>query len=160
MEITQYAKTSKVPLNILKLMLRKKIVSNPLSNEDLCGLKLVEMTWMWPDYLRAQTSQLSIKKRRIFFATCGLKTKWERDAHTRMTNLINAGQDIEIKKMIHLLEWSYQFDMSPFQRRTIYRMRKAILKAREREKNKEAEKQKVEDEFYSQMSKTMSPQKQ
>jgi len=30
MEITEYAKSSKIPLDILKLMVRKKLINNPL----------------------------------------------------------------------------------------------------------------------------------
>ncbi len=158
MEITEYAKTSKIPLNILKQMVKRKFISNPLIDENLRCLKFSENLWMWREYLRAQIVKLNQKQRKIFIETCDLKTKWERDAHTRMTNLIQAGEDIEIEKMIHLLEWSYQFEMSHFQRLAIYRMRKALLKAREREIKKEIEKQRIEDELYSQMFKTTTSQ--
>jgi len=89
-----------------------------------------------------------------------LKTRWEIDAYSRMNNLILAGKEIQLEKMIRLIEWSFQFEMSPFQRRSMYRMRKAVLKKWERKLHQEQEEQKIEDEKYEQMLRNTSPQTQ
>ncbi len=160
MEITEYAKTSKIPLDILKKMVKRKFISNPLIDENLRCLQFSENLWMWREYLRAQMVKLNQKQRKTFIETCNLKTRWERDAYSRMSNLIQAGEDIEIEKMIRLLEWSFQFQMSPFQRQTIYRMRKSLLRKHERMIQKELEEQKNEDDLYVQMFKNISSQTQ
>lgn len=160
MEITEYARSSKIPLDILKLMVRKKLINNPLTDEDLCGLKFSEKTWRWRCYLRSQISQFAKKERQTLVETCTLKTRWEIDAYSRMNNLILAGKEIQLEKMIRLIEWSFQFEMSPFQRRRMYRMRKALLKKWERKIRQEQEEQKIEDEKYDQMLRNTSPQTQ
>jgi hypothetical protein len=156
MEITEYAKTSKIPLDILKQMAKRKFINNPLTDEDLGGLKLSEKTWRWRRYLRSQLSKFAMRERQTLIETCTLKTRWEIDAYSRMSNLILAGKEIHIEQIIRLIEWSFQFEMSHFQRQTIYRMRKALLKKWERKLHKEQEEQRIEDEKYDQMLRTTS----
>ena len=51
MEIKEYAKTSKIPLKTLRWMERIKTISDPLPDNDLIGLKLLENLWGLHDFL-------------------------------------------------------------------------------------------------------------
>lgn len=45
-------------------MVRKKIIHNPLTNEDLIGLKLLEQVWWKSEILRVQLLKYSKKDRK------------------------------------------------------------------------------------------------
>ena len=57
MEIKEYAKTSKIPLKTLRWMERIKTISDPLPDNDLIGLKLLENLWGLHDFLDLKLSQ-------------------------------------------------------------------------------------------------------
>jgi hypothetical protein len=136
MEIKEYAKTSKIPLKTLRWMERIKTISDPLPDEDLIGLKLLENLWGLHDFLRPQLSQKNIKYRKALIDTCDLETKWERYAFSRFMNL-EPGNRLFMKNLIAEIELTYRFKLSIFDIRKLYRVRKRVHRAKERQVQKE-----------------------
>ena len=136
MEIKEYAKTSKIPLKTLRWMKRSKTISDPLLDEDLIGLKLLENLWGLHDFLRPQLGQKNIKYRKALIDTCDLETKWERYAFSRFMNL-KSGQRLFMKNLIAEIELTFRFKMSIFDIRKLYRVRKRAHRAKERQVQKE-----------------------
>ncbi|TKB23386.1 hypothetical protein FCL47_22555 [Desulfopila sp. IMCC35006] len=136
MEIKEYAKTSKIPLKTLRWMERIKKISNPLSDDDLIGLKLLENLWGLHDFLRPQLSQKNIKHRKALIDTCDLETKWERYAFSRFINL-EPDKRLFMKNLIAEIETTYRFKLSIFEIRKLYRVRKRAQRAKERLVKKE-----------------------
>jgi hypothetical protein len=136
MEIKEYAKTSKIPLKTIRWMKRIKTISDPLPDEDLIGLKLLEKLWGLHDFLRPQLSQKNIKYRKALIDTCDLETKWERYAFSRFMNL-EPGKRLFMKNLIAEIELTHRFKMSIFEIKKLYRVRKRVHKAKERQVQKE-----------------------
>jgi DNA-binding transcriptional MerR regulator len=136
MEIKEYAKTSKIPLKTLRWMERIKTISDPLPDDDLIGLKLVEKLWGMHDFLRPQLSQKNIKYRKALIETCDLETKWERYAFSRFMNL-EPSKRLFMKNLIAEIELTHRFKMSIFEIKKLYRVRKRVHKAKERQVQKE-----------------------
>ena len=135
MNIEQYAKESKLPLKILRWMVRENMVQNPLSDTDLIGLSLVEKLWMRRDYLRAQLSQFSKKKRKEFLEKVDLKTKWERYAFARFRNL-DDGDKVHMKQLVDEIEMTFNFTLDRWQIKRLYRVREKVYNLRRREKRR------------------------
>jgi DNA-binding transcriptional MerR regulator len=136
MEIKEYAKTSKIPMKTLRWMERIKTISDPLPDDDLIGLKLVEKLWGMHDFLRPQLNQKNIKYRKALIDTCDLETKWERYAFSRFMNL-EPGKRLFMKNLIAEIELTHRFKMSIFEIKKLYRVRKRVHKAKERQVQKE-----------------------
>ena len=137
MEIKEYAKTSKIPLKTLRWMERIKTISDPLPDNDLIGLKLLENLWGLHDFLRPQFSQKNIKDRKALIDTCDLETKWERYAYSRFMNL-EPDKRLFMKNLIAEIELTYRFKLSIFEIRKLYRVRKRVHRAKERQVKKRA----------------------
>ena len=136
MEIKKYAKTSKIPLKTLRWMERIKTISDPLLDEDLIGLKLLEKLWGVHDFLRPQLSQKNVKYRKALIETCDLETKWERYAFSRFMNL-KSDKRLFMANLIAEIELTFRFKMSVFDIRKLYRVRKRAHRAKERQLQKE-----------------------
>ena len=135
MEIKEYAKTSKIPLKTLRWMERIKTISDPLADNDLIGLKLLEKLWGLHDFLRPQLSQKNVKYRKALIETCELETKWERYAFSRFMNL-RPDKRLFMKNLIAEIELTFRFKMSIFDIRKLYRVRKRVQRAKERQVQK------------------------
>jgi len=136
MEIKEYAKTSKLPLKTLRWMERIKTISDPLQDNDLIGLKLLENLWGLHDFLRPQLSQKNIKYRKALIDTCDLETKWERYAYSRFINL-EPNKRLFMNNLIAEVEFTYRFKPSIFEIKKLYRIRKRVHRAKERQMKKE-----------------------
>jgi hypothetical protein len=136
MKIKEYAKTSKIPLKTLRWMERIKTFSDPLPDNDLIGLKLLEKLWGLHDFLRPQLSQKNIKYRKALIATCDLETRWERYAFSRFMNLA-PNTRLVMENLIAEIELTFRFRMSVFDIRKLYRVRKRAHRAKERQVQKE-----------------------
>ena len=136
MKIKEFAKTSKIPLKTLRWMERIKTISDPLPDNDLIGLKLLEKLWGLHDFLRPQLSQKNIKYRRALIVTCDLETKWERYAFSRFMNLA-PDKRLFMENLIAEIELTFRFRMSVFDIRKLYRVRKRAHRAKERQVQKE-----------------------
>lgn len=135
MKIKEYAKTSKLPLKTLRWMERIKTISDPLPDNDLIGLKLLEKLWGLHDFLRPQLSQKNIKYRKALIETCELETKWERYAFSRFMNL-KPGKRLFMNNLIAEIELTFRFKMSIFDIRKLNRLRKRVQRAKERQVQK------------------------
>ncbi len=136
MKIKEYAKTSKIPLKTLRWMERIKTINDPLPENDLIGLKLLEKLWGLHDFLRPQLSQKNIKYRKALIETCDLETKWERYAFSRFMNL-KSDKRLFMANLIAEIELTFRFKMSVFDIRKLYRVRKRAHRAKERQAQKE-----------------------
>jgi hypothetical protein len=136
MKIKEYAKSSKIPLKTLRWMERTKTISDPLPENDLIALKLLEKLWGLHDFLRPQLSQKNIKYRRALIETCDLETKWERYAFSRFMNLA-PDKRLFMENLIAEIELTFRFRMSVFDIRKLYRVRKRAHRAKERQVQKE-----------------------
>jgi DNA-binding transcriptional MerR regulator len=132
MDIKEYAKTSKIPLKTLRWMERIKIVSNPLIDNERIGLELIEKVWGLHDFLRPQLHRKNIKDRKALLDTCDLETKWERYVYTRFMNL-GPDQRIFMRYLIPEIELTFRFKMSAFDIIKLYRVRKRVHRAKERQ---------------------------
>ncbi|MDO8948258.1 MAG: hypothetical protein Q7U88_14055 [Desulfocapsaceae bacterium] len=132
MDIKEYAKTSKISFKTLRWMERIKAISNPLIDNDLIGLKLLENLWGLHDFIRPQLRQKNIKYRKALINTCDLETKWERYVYSRFMNL-EPDQRIFMKYLIPEIELTFRFKMSDFDIRKLYRVRKRVHRAKERQ---------------------------
>ncbi|MBU1567363.1 MAG: hypothetical protein KJ630_17285 [Proteobacteria bacterium] len=144
MKIKEYAKTSKIPLKTLRWMERIKTISDPLLDNDLIGLKLLEKLWGMHDFLRPQLSQKNVKYRKTLIATCDLETKWERYAFSRFMNL-KPDERLFMENLIAEIELTFRFRMSVFDIRKLYRVRKRAHRAKERQVLKELSEEHPED---------------
>ena len=136
MEIKEYAKTSKISLKTLRWMKRSKKISDPLQDNDVIGLQLLENLWGLHDFLRPQLRQKNIKYRKALIETCDLETKWERYAFSRFMNL-QPDKRLFMKNLIAEIELTFRFRMSVFDIRKLYRVRKRAHRAKERQVQKE-----------------------
>ena len=136
MEIKEYAKTSKISLKTLRWMKRSKKISDPLQDNDVIGLQLLENLWGLHDFLRPQLRQKNIKYRKALIETCDLETKWERYAFSRFMNLAS-DKRLFMENLIAEIELTFRFKMSVFDIRKLYRVRKRAHRAKERQVQKE-----------------------
>ena len=132
MDIKEYARTSKIPFKTLRWMERIKIVSNPLIDNERIGLELIEKVWGLHEFLRPQLHRKNIKDRKALLDTCDLVTKWERYVYTRFMNL-EPDQRIFMRYLIPEIELTFRFKMSDFDIRKLYRVRKRVHRAKERQ---------------------------
>ena len=135
MEIKEYAKTSKISLKTLRWMKRSKKISDPLQDNDVIGLQLLENLWGLHDFLRPQLSQKNIKYRKALIDTCDLETKWERYAYSRFMNLA-PNKRLFMNNLIEEVEFTYRFKLSIFEIKKLYRVRKRVHRAKERQVQK------------------------
>ena len=143
MKIKEYAKISKIPLKTLRWMERIKTISDPLTDNDLIGMKLLGKLWGMHDFLRPQLSQKNIKSRKALIDTCALETKWERYAYSRFMNL-EPDKRLFMNNLIAEIELTYRFKLSIFEIRKLYRVRKRAHRAKERQVKKELNKEQNE----------------
>lgn len=136
MEIKEYAKISKIPLKTLHWMERIKTISDPLPDNDLIGLKLLENLWGLNDFLRPQISKKGKRDKEALLDTCDLETKWERYAYSRFMNM-EPDKRLFINNLIVEIELTYRFKLSIFEIRKLYRVRKRVHRAKERQVKKE-----------------------
>jgi hypothetical protein len=134
MDIKQYGKSSRLPLKTLHWMARKKIIADPLTNEDVIGLRLLEQVWWKSEILRAQLLKYSKKDRQILIETADLKTKWERYAHSRFKKL-QAGEKLAMKQLIDEIEMTYDFVLKRSHIQRLYKVRQRVYNQRKKAKN-------------------------
>ncbi|MBA3006961.1 MAG: hypothetical protein KJ900_12100 [Proteobacteria bacterium] len=132
MDIKEYARTSKIPLKTLRWIAKKEIISDPLTDNELIGLELLENIWGKREVIRPQIRQLSLKNRKALIDTCDLDTKWERYAYSRFMNL-ESDKRLFMKTLILEIELTFRFKLSIFEIKKLYRIRKRVHRAKERQ---------------------------
>ena len=134
MDINRYARNSRLPRKIFLWMVRKGYIRNPLGEEDMIGLRLLEKVWWKSEILRAQLLKYSRKDRLALIETADLPTRWERYAYSRFNNL-GAGEKLSMKTLIKEIEMTYDFTLDRSHVRQLYRVRQRIYNRRKKTKN-------------------------
>ena len=133
MEITEFAQCNRIPLRTLRALLKAGLIQNPLSPNDIVGLRFICKTWANRALMRAQLASLTVPGRKALAETATLKTKWERYAYSRYRNL-DPGQKITIKRVIQEIQENYNFLLNHYQVREIYKIRDRVYHQRNKEK--------------------------
>jgi len=125
LSITEYAHTSAIPRKTLLLLQRKAIIQDPLTQEDLTGLHLLEQVWGNKDVLRPQVARMSRGTREQFIRTVALHTKWERYAYSRYFNQ-EPGNRLSLGQVVAEIQITFRFELT---RKEIARIRKIRTRA-------------------------------
>lgn len=133
--LTEYARQSPIPRRILLLMEREEIIQDPLTQENLIGLHLVEQIWGNRAVLRAQLNRMSLKTRERFMRTVALNSKWERYAYSRYFNQEPESR-LPLTQVIEEIQITFRFEMTRKQINRIRKIRTQAQVARHREKKK------------------------
>ena len=129
MDIEEYAKGSLLPRKILRWMVRKEIITNPLNEEHLNGLRLLEKTWGKSELIRGQISKLSKERRLQLLTSPDFETKWERYAYSRFNNL-GKGKRLPMKQLISELEMTFGFTLEQPHIKRLYKIREKVYNKR------------------------------
>jgi hypothetical protein len=135
--ITEYSRKSPLPRKILLLLQRKQIIQDPLTQEDLIGLHLLEQVWGDRNVLRPQISRMSRSTREKFIRTVALSSKWERYAYSRYFNQ-EPGSRLSLKQVIEEIQITFRFELSKQQISRIRNIRSKAQVAKYRSMKKEA----------------------
>ena len=134
MTIREFARDSRIPKGVLLYMNREGIIQNPLCQEDLIGLHLLEKIWGRKEVLRPQLTKLSMKARLSFIRTADLPTKWERYAYSRFRNQED-GKILAMQTVVEEIEITFGFSLSSQHVKRLYKIRNRAQVSRHREKN-------------------------
>jgi len=134
MTIREFAKESRIPKGVLLYMNREGIIQDPLCQEDLIGLHLLEKIWGRKEVLRPQLAKLSMKARLSFIRTADLPTKWERYAYSRFRNQ-EEGKILAMQTVVEEIEITFGFSLSSQHVKRLYKIRNRAQVSRHREKN-------------------------
>ena len=129
MDIETFAEQSVLTLKILRWMVESEMVENPLSENDLLGLRLLEKTWCKREILRSQLRQFSKKRRQQLINSADFETKWERYAYSRLSNL-KKGERLPLKKLIDEVEITFGFTLNKAHKSCLYRVRRRVYNDR------------------------------
>jgi len=133
MYITEYARVTTIPRNILRYLNRQGLIEDPLSEADYLRLRFLEQVWGNKKILRSQLNRLSLKARESFLRTADLPSKWERYASTRFYNM-EQGQKLPMGALIEEIQTTYGFILSKKQISRLYTIRNRVQVARHRKK--------------------------
>lgn len=129
MDIDEYARRSHLSRRILRWMVRKKVIGNPLTQEDLLGLELLEKVWGKSEIIRSQLIKYSKQRRLQLLTTPDFDSKWERYAYSRFCNLEN-GVRLPMKQLINELEMTFGFILERPHIRRLYKVRQKVYNRR------------------------------
>ena len=133
MYITEYARVTSIPRNILRYLNSERMIEDPLCEDDYIRLQFLEQVWSNKKILRAQLSRLSLKARESFLRTADLPSKWERYASTRFYNM-EQGQKLHMGALIEEIQTTFGFLLSKKQIGRLYKIRNKVQVARHRKK--------------------------
>ncbi|HHL34424.1 MAG TPA: hypothetical protein ENJ30_08705 [Desulfobulbaceae bacterium] len=133
MYITEYARVTSIPRNILRYLNSEGMIEDPLDEEDYIRLRFLEQIWGNKKILRSQLSRLSLKARESFLRTADLPSKWERYASTRFYNLED-GKKLPMAALIEEIQTTFGFLLSKKQISRLYKIRNRVQVAKHRKK--------------------------
>ena len=133
MYITEYARVTSIPRNILRYLNSEGMIEDPLGEEDYLRLRFLEQIWGNKKILRSQLSRLSLKARESFVRTADLPSKWERYASTRFYNLED-GKKLPMAALIEEIQTTFGFLLSKKQISRLYKIRNRVQVAKHRKK--------------------------
>lgn len=133
--IAEYSQHSPIPKKVLLMLNREGILKNPLCEDNLIGLQLLEKVWGKKEVLRPQLSRMRYKVRLSFLRTVDLASKWERYAYSRFRNQ-EPGTQLSMRQVIEELQATYLFKLSKQQIKRVEAIRKRARMARNRDKKR------------------------
>lgn len=129
MDIDEYAKRSQLSRKILRWMVRKKVIGNPLGQEELLGLDLLEKIWGKSEIIRGQLTKYSKERRLQLLTMPDFESKWERYAYSRFCNLAD-GARLPMKQLINELEMTFGFILERPHIKRLYKVRQKVYNRR------------------------------
>ncbi len=142
MALTDFARHSIIPTRVLRYLLRKGFIHDPLNYEDSIGLSLLEKIWCRREVLRAQITRFSKRDRLQFITTADLPSRWERYAYSRFSN-IESGKKLPMRTLIMEIENTFGFQPDAGAIRKLYRVRNRAQVHRHREKSLAKQQQEI-----------------
>lgn len=143
MDIAEYAKQSPFSRKILRWMVNKEIIQNPLRERDISGLKFLEKVWGKHEAIRSQLSSYSKGRRLRLLENSAFETKWERYAYGRFRNL-DKGQRLSMKQLTSEIESTFGFTPGYKEVKQLYKVREKVYN-----KRKDLRKKQHEDELIN-----------
>lgn len=122
-----------IPKRLLSYLVRKGVLSQPPSQEEILGLHFLATIWGDKEVLRAQVAKMSFRARKSFLQTAGLTTKWERYAYSRFLNS-PAGTRLPMTRVVVEIESTFGFVLNKAQVKQLYRLRNRAYAAKHRRK--------------------------
>ena len=135
--ITEFSRKSPLPRKILLLLERKQIIQDPLTPENLNGLRLLEQVWGDRNLLRPQIARMSRLAREKFIRTVALSSKWERYAYSRYFNQ-EPGSRLSLQQVIEEIQMTFRFELTKQQISRIRNIRSKAQITRYRDMKKKA----------------------
>lgn len=129
MDIEEYARQSQLSRKILRWMVRKKVINNPLTEDEIMGLELLEKVWGKSEIIRGQLAKYSKERRLQLLTSPDFDTKWERYAYSRFSNL-ERGARLAMKQLINELELTFGFVFERPHIKKLYKVRQKAYNKR------------------------------
>ena len=134
--LADFARQSLIPRKVLLYLHRQLLIQDPLSREDLLGLRLLEQVWGNKEILRPQLNRMSLRTRQSFLRTVSLNTKWERYAYSRFYNS-KPGVRLSVRLVVDEIQTTFRFQLTKAQLRRVLTIRNRAQVARHRDLVKE-----------------------
>jgi len=122
-----------IPKRLLSYLMRKGVLSQPPSQEEILGLHFLATIWGDKEVLRAQVAKMSLRARKSFLQTAELTTKWERYAYSRFLNS-EPGMRLSMARVVAEIESTFAFVVNKAQVKQLYRLRNRAYAAKHRRK--------------------------
>ena len=136
MDITEYAKQSQLSYKILRWMVAKEVIHNPLFESDIVGLQLLEKIWSRQEVIRSQLTKYSMERRLRLLENSQFETKWERYAYGRFRNL-GKGKRLPMKQLISEIQTTFAFTPGYKEVKRLYKVREKAYNKRKNHKKKQ-----------------------
>jgi len=133
--IAEYCQHSPIPKKVFLLLNKEGIIQDPLCENDLIGLQLLEKVWGKKEVLRPQLSRMRYRVRLSFLRTVDLASKWERYAYSRFRNQ-EPGTQLSLRQVIEEIQATYLFKLNKQQSKRVEAIRKRARMARNRDKKR------------------------
>ena len=140
-QIVEYAKNSRIPKKTLYWMRDRGFIRDPLTDENLTGLALLEELWGRHEILRAQLARLSHAGRRKMIDYADLETRWERYAYSRWKN-VGEGR-LSMRQVCEEIRWTFGIKIDEAVLKRLNTIRQRVYRMRRKKT------QKAEEEFVS-----------
>ena len=134
--LTDFARQSLIPRKVLFYLHRQQLIQDPLSRDDLLGLRLLEQVWGNKEIMRPQLNRMSLQTRQSFLRTVSLNTKWERYAYSRFYNG-KPGARLSVRLVVDEIQTTFRFQLTKAQLRRVLTIRNRAQVARHRDLVKE-----------------------
>ena len=134
--LADFARHSPIPRKVLLYLHRQHLIQDPLSQDDLLGLRLLEQVWGNKEILRPQLNRMSLRTRQSFLRTVSLNTKWERYAYSRFYNS-KPGVRLSVRLVVDEIQTTLRFQLTRQQLRRVLTIRNRAQVARHRDLIKE-----------------------